>query len=144
MSFSVSSSCYAPNSGFVRLTGAVTNAQRAVRVRVRLPLLAPFPAPHPGATGGLAPERDAAGRDPDPGLSLGPRPDPDHQPRGIAVGSGEMFTSKLMFQVFLVDFFFFFLLTGNKLLSKLFIPTAAESPGGSGESMRSGFRNLKP
>lgn len=113
MSFSVSSSCYAPNSGFVRLTGAVTNAQRAVRVRVRLPLLAPFPAPHPGATVGLAPERDAAGRDPDPGLSLGPRPDPDHQPRGIAVGSGEMFTGKLMLQVFLVDFFFFFFINGK-------------------------------
>lgn len=141
MSFSVSYLCYAPNSGFVRLTGAVTKAQRAVRVH--LPLLAPFPTPHPGATGGLAPGRDAAGRDPDPGLSLGPRPDPDHQPRGIAVGSGEMFTGKLMLQVFLVDFFLL-LLTGNKLLSKLFIPTAAKSPGGSGESMRSGFRNLKP
>lgn len=84
-----------PNSLLVRPAGAVTSVQRAAHVRP--PALAPCPAPHRGATGGLTLDRDAAGRDPDLGPSLGPHPDPDHHPHGFAVGSGEMFTGQLMF-----------------------------------------------
>lgn len=79
---------------FIHPTGGDTNIQRVVPVH--LPRLARFPSPLRSATGGPAPEGDAAGPDRDPGPSPGPRH--DRRPLVITAGNGEMFTSQLMMQ----------------------------------------------
>lgn len=75
--------------------GGGTDIQRAVPVPLRLP--APCLSPHHRATGGPAPEKDAAG--PDPALGPGPPPDPDRHLPTISTTSGETFTSQLKMQV---------------------------------------------
>lgn len=69
--------------------GGGTNIQRAVPVR--LPLLAPCLSPRRRATGGPAPEGDAAG--PGPAPSPGPPPDLDRRLPTITSTSGETFTT---------------------------------------------------
>lgn len=83
------------NLSFFHLAGGGTNTQRAVPVR--LPLLAPCLSPRRRATGGPAPEGDAAGPGPAPGP--GPPPDLDRRLPTITSTSGETFTSQLKMQV---------------------------------------------